>query len=656
MKKVNKTVDKRQKDIQKKLSAAILMLLVSSIMMVSSTYAWFTLSTAPEVTGIQTTIAGNGNLEIALANETTWQTPANIETSNGSNTVGKDINTFWGNLVDLSQGYGLDKITLYPAELSTLNDSTTVDGNLLRVPMYGEDGRVKELSNQVSAGVYTEDSYFGTTGFGVRGIGTATGMSDRQYAFRDAKNSLKSTLSAAKNGVKGSISNNGGVLGSIAIKHANENGTETYTETEIASIGTLLSDLLTVSNNVEKAIIASIDAYASSKLSGLEDNQYLLIGQIIRGLDIDDVTVTNKEIVVGENKIPLSDSIVSMITDYQDVSATILTANNTFADLTPDTGESYSWTSISSIFSTLMDSSNVTIKVKDGVINMNQVKDNIGAIMNYFMANGRIDIVLGAGSGVYYDLAKLVGQFDANVTVKNISYGDLKLEEGATANISTAAISAPWLPTIQNTVATEGNAPDSSDTETVKLTDLYGYAIDLMLRTNVDGNLLISDAAQRIYSESQNVDTMGGGSCMSFTSEVLAVDQMKSLMDAIRIVYMDQSGKILIKAGLDTANAYTTDDGLTANIKKLNGAEFATGADKDVIAEMKKNQVLQLTVLVYLDGNVVDNADVANDAESMTGKLNLQFASSSALVPMDYNELKQVQQQNQNQTPEQGNE
>ena len=66
MKKVNKTVDKRQKDIQKKLSAAILMLLVSSIMMVSSTYAWFTLSTAPEVKGIQATIGGNGNLEIAL--------------------------------------------------------------------------------------------------------------------------------------------------------------------------------------------------------------------------------------------------------------------------------------------------------------------------------------------------------------------------------------------------------------------------------------------------------------------------------------------------------------------------------------------------------------------------------------------------------------
>ena len=54
---------------KKKLTAAVAMLLVSAIMVVSSTYAWFTLSTAPEVTGITTTVGANGNLEIALSPE-----------------------------------------------------------------------------------------------------------------------------------------------------------------------------------------------------------------------------------------------------------------------------------------------------------------------------------------------------------------------------------------------------------------------------------------------------------------------------------------------------------------------------------------------------------------------------------------------------------
>ena len=66
---ITKSQAKRKQDIKTKLMAAIAMLLVSSIMMVSSTYAWFTLSTAPEVTGIQTSVGANGNLEMALLPE-----------------------------------------------------------------------------------------------------------------------------------------------------------------------------------------------------------------------------------------------------------------------------------------------------------------------------------------------------------------------------------------------------------------------------------------------------------------------------------------------------------------------------------------------------------------------------------------------------------
>ena len=67
---MNKKMSKRRRDIKSKLMAAICMLLVSSIMMVSTTYAWFTLSTAPEVTGIQTAVgavrAGFGDQRAAV--------------------------------------------------------------------------------------------------------------------------------------------------------------------------------------------------------------------------------------------------------------------------------------------------------------------------------------------------------------------------------------------------------------------------------------------------------------------------------------------------------------------------------------------------------------------------------------------------------------
>ena len=125
---MNKNQPKRRRDIKTKLLAAIGMLLVSSIMMVSTTYAWFTLSTAPEVKGINTAVGANGNLEMALL-------PENGQVNSITTTVGdstkaiKEKNVTWGNLVDLSDStvYGLDQITLFP---SALNAATSdEDGN-----------------------------------------------------------------------------------------------------------------------------------------------------------------------------------------------------------------------------------------------------------------------------------------------------------------------------------------------------------------------------------------------------------------------------------------------------------------------------------------------------------------------------------------------
>ena len=114
------------KGIQKKLVAAIAMVLVASIMVVTSSYAWFTLSTAPEVTGINTSVGSNGNLEIAL------RTGALAQIRNSEGATFPAANNSWGNLVDLSnEMYHLDDITLMPAALTAqmikkLNNKTHI--------------------------------------------------------------------------------------------------------------------------------------------------------------------------------------------------------------------------------------------------------------------------------------------------------------------------------------------------------------------------------------------------------------------------------------------------------------------------------------------------------------------------------------------------
>ena len=131
--------------IRAKLISAVAMLLVAVIMVVSSAYAWFTLSTAPEVTGITTQIGANGALEMALLPLNGVYTGNSIKStvSDGNlNTMAKNLT--WGNLVDLAnEGYGMDKIVLYPSKLNL--DGNTFKGAPVQIPLYGPDGRITAL-------------------------------------------------------------------------------------------------------------------------------------------------------------------------------------------------------------------------------------------------------------------------------------------------------------------------------------------------------------------------------------------------------------------------------------------------------------------------------------------------------------------------------
>ena len=123
--------------LKHKLISAGAMLLVSAIMMVSSSYAWYVLSTAPEVSNIKTQVGANGALEIALLNGDSWTNldlldMGDIDESLGDNPISAALaNLTWGNLVDLDDAsYGLDKIVLQPSRLFIENAGAAgSDGN-----------------------------------------------------------------------------------------------------------------------------------------------------------------------------------------------------------------------------------------------------------------------------------------------------------------------------------------------------------------------------------------------------------------------------------------------------------------------------------------------------------------------------------------------
>ena len=139
-----------QQKVAKKLMAAIAMLLVATVLMGVTTYAWVTFSTAPEADNIKTTVGGNGYLEIALQSSAGQGAMSRAEITSGRgdsllNT--KARNTKWGNVIQLDNTYGLDSITIYPSRLNVnpVNQSVNTNG-YLSIPEFGTDGRITQLN------------------------------------------------------------------------------------------------------------------------------------------------------------------------------------------------------------------------------------------------------------------------------------------------------------------------------------------------------------------------------------------------------------------------------------------------------------------------------------------------------------------------------
>ena len=322
---MNKKQPKRRRDIKSKLLAAVCMLLVSTIMMISSTYAWFTLSTAPEVKGIQTAVGANGNLEMALLPKDGLL--SSITSAVGDSTKAIEAkNVTWGNLVDVSDDtvYGLDKITLFP---SALNAATTdANGNptslaaaMLATPTYGADGRPSELVFNTVAGYY--DSVAGNFApnafYGVRAVGTASGMTDRQLDYRNARSAANTAKAQAANQASQSLNANGSALANIAIKYGMNTTGATFGKADVESLRSIINDLKGtdgVLDRIETAYMQYILAYAASAASGTEDTAW----NAVKGLvETDGATLESVLAGLSTAGVTLPAELTTAIGKYQ---------------------------------------------------------------------------------------------------------------------------------------------------------------------------------------------------------------------------------------------------------------------------------------------------------------------------------------------------
>lgn len=683
---MTKTAEKRKVNmpagIRSKLTAAIVMLLVATILMVSTTYAWFTLSTAPEVTGITTNVGANGNLEMMLLNKDSFQSTADdlgVISDVGDSSAVKDLteaNEKWGNLVDLSDAsYGLDDIVLLPARLN-LTNAAALDGTVLLAPSYGTDGRVIEVNTATYSGAYEDHSWIYkdlADHAGVRAIGTSSGVTQRLSAYRTAKTAVASYVSSAKNTAVNSLVANGQTLANIVVRHAvTDNGSDTYTLDEVKALQTMINALDQANTDAGKAIVSAVlaNSLSANQTTELTDEQVTAL--------VNACATATPSTVASTANVVLPGGFDAAKTQWEANNTVILDAKGKVDALVNENKESYTYAEITPVINNLIEKDHTTVAgVKNPTrADMQKLIDNITA------AGMTVVMEMEDGAGIYADLAKLIGDFTASGFKVTVNYNSMIV----TANVVIKTIGHDNPLIIPGLVY--GAAPEETvggeGTKTV-LADTYGYALDFGFRTNApSSNLLLqTDAAQRVYSDATAPSTQGGGSYMQFTSNnvrTFSVEEVRALMSAIRVVFVsptdaEASGyDVLGVAKLDITGTLDENSGITTytggKVIDANGTVLADGADggagikadlllcnytyengvftvgeaKDknsAITALDQNVAKKVTAIVYIDGDIVDNTMVANAAESMSGKLNLQFSSDATLKPMENTNVRQ---------------
>lgn len=627
---------KKQQTIRQKLIAAIAMLMVSAIMVVSSSYAWFTLSTSPEVTGIETSIGANGNLEMALNNG------SGTITSNVGDSLEDPVvkNLTWGNLVDLSEGYGLDMVKLMPSRLAFLNGS--LQQGLLEVPTYGADGRIEALEG-VLQGIYAGGSVPAGEGNGVRLFGTSAGMSDEALALRSSKQNFKDYMDAAMGKASNALTVNGGNLADMAIAHGLD-ATATFTRAQVESLNNVVLALEAATGDIETALKYAVKAAAAAADGG---HTFSIEGQTLEEVIAAFAAVSGADITYLD----------TYVTDLDDLKADVAAAKSVMTTALADTAKaSFEWSDFSAAIDAMMNSGSITVNE----MTISEVKADPGELANKYMTDREIKMNVPSGAGVFADIADFTGDYNAPITIPSISYDVINLENVPATMYADTTLAQAHSAAISAAMAsiTAGGAGG-----TASLSDMYAYAIDLAFRTNAaDSDLLLqTDAADRIYDNNTLEETQGGGSYMEFTLAAgFKLETAKALMGCIRVVFMSTtdgstsaSAPTLYKvAVLDVDNLTATGGTVKVPLKIAeytivdNELVITTDAQgKPVFAAeatikgLSQNVQENLTALVYLDGNKVDNSMVANGEFSLTGHLNLQFASSAELKPMEYTDL-----------------
>lgn len=543
----------QKRSVIKRLYAAICMLLVSSLLMSVSSYAWFALSSAPEVSGVTTTVGANGSLEIALnANDLDADTFTVSETSSvGINSL-YEKNTLWGNIIDLSdEHYGLQDVELKPTALNYADEGKTTlnPTSPIAFARYGEDGRIILVDSVCGLTSYNQysSSFLPASHYGVRMSAEQTATANEPpmvLALQELYSEFVDTLLSS------------GLLDDL---WAQSYGFDP--NARISDVIDLDTDLLSklrgadrFSERTESGLLYRLDQVLTQA-----EEDYLKSGaDSLQGSGLDEQRALLNQVIAD------ADACAALC-----------------AELT-----------------------------KDAAPDDNLPKSEFGNVLEYFCDSEHSYSNGGRGNNEYYYIEFYAGNEGLLYPVFKLLYTsreDMVRLGGSTYYYKFEITS-------RNEILEALNIPPYAYST-------YAFGIDLLFRTNaIDANLLLQTMGiDRVYNNDNAPDRwiasddyesyQGRGSWIMMGNP--------DLLAALRVAFVDTvTGQIYGMAKADQ-------DGWLHLINDENSA---------IIRSLDTHVITPITVWVYLDGDLVQNAHVGS-VNCTDLEINLQFSTDTVLYP-----------------------
>lgn len=605
---------------KRKLLITACSLLLCFTTLISASFAWISLSSAPEITGIHTQVGANGSLEIALLQKDTYLDPTGIRTTVGDSQVVQDAlrsNLSWGNVIDLSDSaYGLGEIAMLPARLNVAANGEgggVVRSGILSTVEFGLDGRVGRMNSETASAIYLESGFYFDSeeqSYGVRGIGSVPLLSPQQSALTNAQSMVGAYISTASGITEAAWSANGEELLDIFFRRYFLNATS-FSDTDVSLLRDTVVKMQSAYDYVDAALRQGIIGYAASVITDPETFRTLRD------------SVENPGLPLSMLLQALPETLPSGFSQWiTDMDASRMQLRQTLIRCNAMQGRPVTWDEISPVVEVLINGRKAYLG-----------EHRLASYEAFAELNSDTVLLLSPDSGIMVEIADYVGNYQVI-----FDYAQLTGIEARSAS----TISTPYLYQVKKIldnckVEDNDGAPIQQNLE-----DIYGFAIDMAFRSNADTQLLLqTEASARIDDGNEVPQTFGGGSYMSLSSEQLNTDQIVRLMDAIRIGFLDNQNNLLAVAKMNTMNFEETENGIRAPMYLYDYEISGSGAllmgerrDEDtVITDLVDGNVLVMTAVVWLDGEYVDNSLASIRGRSVQGSLNLQFASSVNLIP-----------------------